>query len=353
LPVPASLLRLLPKGDLHSHIDGSIPPKELFAIARRNRRSVLTLSGKELRTPEELVAHVVGSGYRGMLDDIVNRFHPIVGLMQTEQVLKDVGLAYVRELRKHNVVYAEGRFAPQYHTAEGLTHGQAIAAMAEGLDEGGEKYGVTANLIVAIGREADPGTGEAVAEAAARSRRAVALDLGGPERLNPPEKFSEAFRLASSEGLKRTVHAGEGAGSVSQNLRNIRTSIEVLGAQRVGHAIGISRQPALVRLAIEKGVALEMNPVSNLVLGNIRNMEQLGIDRLLLSGVKVTVNSDDPALWPGGAVENVLSKVCRSYGFGLRQLDSLVTNSFSCSFISEREKQALLNEYAEARRRLA
>lgn len=353
LPVTASLVKRLPKSDLHSHIDGSVPAEELFAIAKNHGRKVTSSSGRVLRSPGDLANHVRGSGFHHMLEDIVSRFYPIVGLMQTEQILRDVGLAYVKELKDHNVAYAEGRFAPQYHTREGLTHRQAILSVAEGLEEGSERYGVQTNLIVAIGREASPETGNDVARAAVGSGKVVALDLSGAEELIPLEKFSEAFRIGTKAGLKRTVHAGEGAGSLVQNLTNIRTAIEVLGAQRVGHAIDISKDPALVRVALERRVALEMNPVSNLVLYKIRDFRELGIDGLLASGVWVTLNSDDPALWPRGSIDDVLARVCRSYGFGLSELDTLITNSFKCSFASERVKEGLLEDYARARRRAA
>ena len=352
MPVSTSLVRRLPKADLHSHIDGSLTPRELFAIARRHRRRITTSSGVVLQTPTELADHVRGGGYEALLENIVERFHPIVGLMQTEEVLRDVGVAYVRGLRRHNVIYAEGRFAPQYHTREGLSYPEAIAAFSEGLEEGSEKYGVTAKLIVAIGREASPKTGNNVCRAAVRDRRVVALDLGGPEQGNPPERFREAFQIATEAGLNKTVHAGEGAGSDSQNFSNIRTAIEVLGAQRVGHAIGIARRPDLVRLAIERKVDLEMNPISNLVLRKIRDIRELGINRLLHSGLVISVNSDDPGLWTGGSMDEVLTAVCRSYDFGLEELDKLITNSFSSSFASAKEKGALLDEYSRARTRL-
>jgi adenosine deaminase len=348
-----SLIRRLPKADLHSHIDGSIPASELYAIAERHGRGLTTPSGRKLRAPEDLMRHLRGNGYSSMLEEIVDRFYPIVGLMQTEEILRDVGSSYVGTLKAQNVSYAEGRFAPQYHTREGLTLRQAIESMADGLAEGAEKYGVNVNLIVAIGRETAPEKGIAIARAAIDSGKAVALDLGGPEENNPPEKFRKAFQAATAAHLKKTVHAGEGAGSKSQGLANIWTAVELLQADRVGHATDAWRDPALVDLLGERHVALEMNPVSNLILRKIRNVKDLGIDRLMRSGLGVTVNSDDPALWPGGSVNEALRKVCSAYGFGFEELDRLITNSFECSFTAATEKQRLLDEYSHARRSFA
>jgi adenosine deaminase len=348
MSVTPQLIRRLPKADLHSHIDGSIPAGDLLEIARKTGRKLKTPSGEELSTPGALLEHVRGSGYRTMLPEIVSRFYPIVSLMQSREVLREVGVAYVKGLRAQNVAYAEGRFAPQYHTKGGLTYREIIESMAEGLDEGEETFGVKTGLIVAIGREVHPPTGLEVARAAVRSRRAVALDLGGPEESHPPEKFKAAFQAASEAGLRRTVHAGEGAGSLRQNLRNIRTAILGLRAHRVGHAIDLSKDHDLTRTALDRGVGVEMNPVSNLTLGRIGDMKELGIALLLKAGVAVTVNSDDPALWPRGSINDVLFRVCSAYGFRRRELDILVSNSFQSSFAPARLKKELEESYAGA-----
>lgn len=348
-----AVLAALPKADLHSHIDGSVPIRDLFQIARLRGKKILTPEGKELTSASSLMSFVKGSGYASMLDEIVMRFRPITGLMQTQEVLRDVGIAYTKELNAHNVAYAEGRFAPQYHLREGLTYDEVIQSMQEGLAEGSERFGVKVNLIVAIGRESNQKTAEEVARAASRNRAVVALDLGGPEAGNPPERFKSAFEIATKAGLKKTVHAGEGAESLAQNLKNIRTAISSLGADRLGHAIDLSKDEELVRLAASRQVTIEMNPTSNTVLRKIRSPKDLGIDRLLAKGVLVTVNSDDPALWPRGSITEVLFSVCRACGFGLDTVDRLIANSFDGAFISEEEKQSLHGRYRETRKTLA
>jgi len=349
--VPASTIQELAKVDLHSHIDGSVPIRELFRISRLRERKLLTPNGNELTTASGLAGHIKGTGYDSMLDDIVNRFFPITNLMQTQEVLRDVGVAYAKEMRNQNVIYAEGRFAPQYHLQEGLTVDEVIQSLQEGLAEGSERFGVKINLIVAIGRESDAKTAEEIARAATRNRVVVALDLGGPEVGNPPEKFAKPFAIATSAGLKKTVHAGEGAGSTEQNLANIRTAMTKLGADRVGHAIDLSKDRELSELAASKGVTIEMNPQSNKVLNKIRSFNDLRIDELLAGGVRVTVNSDDPALWPHGGISEVLYGVCRSYHFGLDTVDRLVSNAIDGAFVGEGEKQSLRERYRESRKR--
>src|SRR5271157_5122012 len=159
MPPSLRALRILPKADLHSHIDGSVPMKDLFRIAKRHRRRILTSKGAELGTVSSLMQYVVGKGYGSMLDNIVDRFYPMTGLMQTEETIRDVGVSYVKAQKEDGVVYAEGRFAPQYHTTEGLSMKDVVVSMADGLAEGTEKYGVETALIVGIGREAPPRLG--------------------------------------------------------------------------------------------------------------------------------------------------------------------------------------------------
>ena len=354
MAVPSlSVIAKLPKFDLHSHIDGSIPVGELFRIAKRNKRKIFTSKGTEVDTPDAFMRLVRGSGYHGLLDEIVERFHPITGLMQTSQIIRDIGISYVEEQRRHNVIYAEGRFAPQYHTREGLSLREVVRSMKEGLEEGSERFGVRANLIVAFGRESSTSTAAEVAKAAVGIEGVVALDVGGPEAYHPAEKFRPAFEIADGGGLKKTVHAGEGAESLEQNLRNIRSAITILGADRVGHAVDIAKDASLIRLAASRGVAIEMNPVSNVTLRKIRSPSELEIDRLLDDSVLVTLNTDDPALWPRGSIDEVISSVCKAYGFGLETIDRFVANSIYGSFADDRRKDEMAEDYRAVRETLA
>ncbi len=350
----ARIIQAFPKADLHSHIDGSIPARELFKIAHENHREVKTPEGHILTDPGRFYNFVRGDGYHNLLDDIVNRFYPILGLMQTENTIREVGEAYAKGLKRDGVIYAEGRFAPHYHTQEGMTIPEVISSMLEGLRGGGEETGIQVNLIVAFGREVDIELAKKVVSYALRyaGRGVVGIDVGGAEAGHPPEKFQQAFRLTFDSALRRTVHAGEGAGSAEQNLRNIRSAITLLRADRIGHALNLSRDRELIELAKEKRVTVEMNPISNLVLRYISTLTELGIDRLLSAGVAVTVNSDDPALWPGGSLSDNLLGVCNAYNFGFEELETLITNSFSGAFISQEGKEALREEYITARRRL-
>ena len=348
------IVQKLPKADLHSHIDGSIPFRELSRIARENHREIVTREGNVLANANAFFRFVMGAGYHTLLSEIIDRFYPILGLMQTEETIREVGRTYVKGLKRDGIIYAEGRFAPHYHTAEGMTLPDVIESMLEGMKAGCEETGVRANLIVAFGREVGIGLAEEVVSQALRyeGRGVVGIDIGGKEEGNPPERFQSAFKLTLGSKLRRTAHAGEGAGSVDQSLRNIRNSIILLRADCIGHAVNLANDRALVSLVRQRGVAIETNPVSNLTLHHVPSLRELGLDRLLSSGVAVSVNSDDPALWPNGSLSENFVAVCNAYDFGLEEVDTLITNSFNTAFASHEEKEALREEYQSARSRL-
>lgn len=286
MSVGVGFIRFLPKADLHSHIDGTVPLKRLFTIAARHKRVIKTRKGVPITTASSFLDHIREDSYRSLLENIVDRFYPVTGLMQTEEILSEVGRAYVEELSSDGVAYAEGRFAPQYHTTEGLTLEQVVYSMLEGLRAGSEERQVKVNLIIAIGRETNPRFARNIVAAAAKFRNSgvVGVDIGGAEKGNPPAKFEAAFKLASKSELHRTVHAGEGAGSVSQNLRNIRASIVKLGAERIGHAVDLASSESLIEFVIKSGVTVQMNPMSNYVLHKITDLRDLRIDYLLERG---------------------------------------------------------------------
>jgi adenosine deaminase len=350
----SSLIKKLPKADLHSHIDGTIPIKELFKIAKKYNREIKTSDEHEIKTIAAFSKFIRGGGYDSLLNNIAYRFSPITGLMQTEEILREVGRVYVKKLSEDGIIYAEGRIAPQYHIKEGLTIDEVIESLLEGLKEGYEETGTWANLIVAIGREITDKAARKIVSIALKycKKGVVGIDLVGTEENNPPEKFLGAFRMTFNSKLKRTVHAGEGCKSIKNNLRNIGTSILVLKANGLGHAIHLPSDQKLIRLVEKNNVRIESNPISNLVLGHISNIKDLKIDCLLAQHIKVTINSDDPAIWPNGTLTENFVEVCKVYGFGFKEVDALIMNSFESAFISDKEKEYLKDEYLTIRKKI-
>jgi adenosine deaminase len=343
-------LQRLPKVELHGHIDGYLSPTDVLEIARRHKRRIVTLDGRVMNTKKQLLEFSRGDGYESLLQQIVNRFSPVTGLMQTEETIRDVAVAYVRRLAEEGIIYAEGRFAPQFHTKEGLTMSDAVRSMQEGLREGRENFGVRTNLIVCINREADSEAGENVARVALEfaGRGVVALDLACNEKGFPPEQHLPAYEMTFDSSLRRTVHAGEGCGTVTENLHNIRTAIELLRAEGLGHAIHLALDEDLMRTVAERGIRVESNPVSNLTLGYISSIRELQIEKLLRQQVLVSINSDDPAMWDHGSLSENLYAVATAYGFNLNDLKTLILNGTKSAFASEKEKAELAAKVSDS-----
>src|SRR3989442_11297030 len=153
-----------------------------------------TRGGNVLANANAFFGFVKGEGYHTLLSEIVDRFYPILGLMQTEETIREVGRTYVKGMKEDGIVYAEGRIAPHYHTAEGMTQADVIESMLEGLKAGCEETGVQANLIVAFGREVRIGVAEEVVSHALRyeGRGVVGSYVGGNEDFHPPARCKRA-----------------------------------------------------------------------------------------------------------------------------------------------------------------
>ncbi len=313
---------------LHIHWDGSLPAEELFALAQKRGRELL-LPEKDIlgniihyATPEERIidsAEKLQEFQTGLLKkySIVDVFSVPVGFMQTKEDILATAIAHCRYLKAQNISYAESRFAPQYHTFGGLSLDQVIGYALEGFAQAKEETGVTVKPIICIGREASPELGEAVVTATLPyDGMVVGIDLACDERGNPPEKHYPAYKLTFDTALKRTVHAGEMC-CEEENLKNIYTSITLLRADGIGHAIPLWKryyqQHDLWEMIHDRKIRIESSPISNYNFF-IENIEDLHLDTLVNAGVLVTINPDDPAMWEYGDLAHNLYVLGKLYG---------------------------------------
>lgn len=324
-------LRSLPNMINHIHWDGSIPAADLFALAQRKGRELL-LPGKDSAGNQIMYSsqesRVIDSieklrqFQQGLFRQysIISVFAVPISFMQTREDLIAMAIAHCRDLQSQNTVYAESRFAPQYHRFEGLSLSQVIGYALEGFEQGKEETGVIVNPVICIGREAEPDFGEAVVDAALefKNRNIIGIDIACDEHGNPPEKHYKAFQKTFDSNLKRTVHADEMV-SEEEGLRNIYTSITQLKVNAIAHGIHLPSRLYrgkidLVELMVRHGIRYEANPISNYTCGFIKNIADLQLDKLDRDGVLVTVNPDDPAMWNNGDLAHNLYVVGKLYG---------------------------------------
>lgn len=341
---------------VHLHWDGSIPAKDIFDLAQQ-RGEVLYLPDKDkdrnlihYDSPE---AKLIGSPERlekffhDLRDyDMVDVFGTVTRFMQTDDDLKATAVALCRYLKEQNSPYAEVRFAPFYHTFNGMSMEDVIRSAVTGFKAGKKLTGVDARLVICINREATSGVGVQIAEAAITVNKeypdmVLGIDLACEESLkNPPMKHIEAFKRTFDTPLKRTVHAGEMCDEET-NLRYIRDALYSLRADSISHAVPLHKDPALVDYMVRNSIRLESNPICNWFFFKKSVHDDLRLDKLMAKGVKVTINPDDPAMIPRGHTADNLALMARLYGKGI--VDQLIENSIETAWgLDASQKKAYL-----------
>jgi adenosine deaminase len=325
-------IQRLPKIDLHRHLDGAVKPSLLFQLAKKDGFALPVKDLEGLRKHFQVTKEM-------SLAEILAKFKLVIDLMQTPENLQKVAYEQVMGLAKENIVYAELRFAPQYHTEQGLSHEEVMANVLEGFKKGYEETGVITNLIVCIDRACEPELGCQIARSALsfQDKGVVALDLACDEASWPPERHKSAFELVFDSRLGQTVHAGEFG---NQRLKNIAAAIDLLRADRLGHAIVLPKDDQLLEKVRARRIGVECCPLSNLVCSLIKDLKELCLDKYLAKGILFSINSDDPAMFDKTLSDNLLA-VCQSYGWGKQELEKIFTNSLEMAFMTNYQKTKL------------
>ncbi len=338
-------IRKLPKIDLHRHLDGDVKPHVLFELAEKNKMNPINVPAD---SPETLDHYFWKLRQEGVVALLQKGFGLVTALLQTEENLYRVAFEEVRNLAEDGIIYAEVRFAPQYHTGESVYYGHAkrnrlsyqdiIAAVSNGLRDGEKVFSVKTGLIVCIGREAETEKGVAIARCL--DEKVVAIDLACDEASYPPERHISAYAETFTTKIKRTVHAGEFG---NQPYHNIVTSINELKADRLGHAIPLAKYPELVDVVSSGRIGIEMCPKSNKYCGFIQSYEDLQIPQLMSHGVLISINSDDPAMF-GYTLTDTLYELVNEGYLTMEEAVATQRNAAESAFLSEHEKAKLISK---------
>ena len=294
-----------PKIELHVHLEGTIRPRTLLEIARRN--------GFRLPATTE---HELAELYRFRdFDHFIDVWIATTNVLRTADDFRRVTLDYAGEAAAHGAVYVEAIFSPIERTWRGVGWDEIFSGYCDGLEEARERHAVEIRLTPDITRGAPLEDAEVAVDYALkyRERGVVAVGLGGEEALYPPERFARIFERARGEGLASVPHAGEVVGPAS-----IRGALDVLGADRIRHGIRAVDDPALVRDLAERGTVLDVCPISNLRTGAVRSLDEHPLPELVAAGVRCTVSTDDPAMFDTDLTREY--EVARSLGVEPREL---------------------------------
>lgn len=310
----------LPKAELHLHIEGSLEPELMFALAERNGVSIPFASVEEVRAAYDF----------SRLQDFLDIYYQGANVLVTAQDFHDLAVAYFDRAAADGVVHAEIMFDPQTHTDRGIAFGTVIDGLWSAVQAAREKHGMSVQLILCFLRHLDEDAAIATLESAKPYLdRITAVGLDSSELGHPPEKFARVFAMARDLGLKRVAHAGE-EGPPDYVVQ----ALDVLGIDRLDHGNRILEDPVLTARLAREGMTLTVCPLSNLKLCVIDDMVNHPIDRMLREGLRATVNSDDPAYF-GGYIAANYRAAADARGLTRGDLTMLARNSFLGSFLDD------------------
>ena len=324
-----ALARRIPKAELHIHIEGSLEPELIFALAQRNGVALPYASVEALRAAYAFTD----------LQSFLDIYYAGASVLLHEADFFDMAWAYLQRAHADNVVHTEIFFDPQTHTARGVPMATVIHGLKRACDRAQAELGLSSHLILCFLRHLSEDDALATLEAALPLREHfIGVGLDSSELGHPPEKFAIVFARCRALGLHTVAHAGEEGppGYIWQAL-------EVLKAERIDHGVRCLEDAALVqRLAAER-VPLTVCPLSNLKLCVVADLKDHPMKRLLDVGLCATVNSDDPAYF-GGHLNDNFAQTVQALGLTEADVVQLARNSFEASFVCDEHRTALLRK---------
>ncbi|WP_024326165.1 adenosine deaminase [Thioalkalivibrio sp. AKL19] len=328
----------LPKVELHLHIEGALEPELLFRLAERN--------GVEL--PYGSIDEVRAAYQFQDLQSFLDIYYAGACVLLTEQDFYDLTRAYLQRCQQDHVRHTEIFFDPQTHTERGVAFDTVINGITRALEDGERELGISSRLILCFLRHLSAEAAMETFEAAQPYReRITAFGLDSAEQGNPPEKYQAVFDRVRAAGFRVVAHAGE-----EGPPEYIRQALDLLHVDRIDHGVQAEQDPALLRRLVDEQVPLTVCPLSNIKLCVFDRLEDHNLKRLLDAGLRVTINSDDPAYFGGYIGENFRATT-EALSLSLDDLEQLARNAVAASFLDEPARQRLQDEITDWRRNLA
>ncbi len=319
-----TFIRQMPKVELHVHLEGSIQPETLLALAERNhvKLPATTIAGLRQWYTFTDFAH------------FIEIYLTISSCICSPEDIELIAREFLRGQGAQNIQHSEVTFTPYTHFSlnRRIPFEDQLAALSRARAWAAAELGVSVNWVLDISRNVRPIEHSlTVADwvISGKEKGVVALGLGGPEIGHPPELFAEAFDRVRAAGLASVPHAGETVGAES-----VRNALKILGAQRIGHGVRCLEDAELVAELRNRQIPLEVCPTSNVCLGVAASIAEHPLPRLLEAGLYVTINSDDPPMFNTTLTDEYL-KIADTFGFGVETIERLVINAVRASLLPE------------------
>ena len=322
-------IKKLPKAELHLHIEGSFEPELMFEIARRNNLNIRFKSVEEVKYAYNF----------HNLQSFLDIYYEGAGVLLHERDFYDLTMAYLIKCREDNVVHTEIFFDPQTHTDRGVKFETVFNGIHSALKDAEKEWGITSHMIMCFLRHlSEEAAFKTLNESLPFKKHIIAVGLDSGEVGHPPSKFTRVFEAAMKEGYLTVAHAGEEGPPAY-----IWEALDLLKVKRIDHGVRALEDEKLMERIIAEKMALPVCPLSNLKLRVFDKLSDHNLKKLLHRGVKVTINSDDPAYFGGYANQNYL-ETAEALDLSAEELKLIAQNSFEASFLTSAQKQKWISE---------
>jgi adenosine deaminase len=323
----AAFLEDLPKAELHMHLEGSLEPETMFDLAARNSVALPYGSVEAVRRAYQFTD----------LQSFLDIYYAGARVLRTQQDFYDLTWAYLRRVASQNVRHVEPFFDPQTHTARGVSFETVVTGIRRALEAGERQLGISSRLILCFLRHLSADAAMATLDQALPFKAwIVAVGLDSSEVGHPPAKFVRVFERARAEGFRAVAHAGE-----EGPPEYIWQALDALGVSRIDHGVRCVEDRRLVERLVRDQVPLTVCPLSNVKLRVVRALTKHNLKRMLDLGLRVTINSDDPAYFGGYLLENFRATQA-ALGLTSAELRALGRNAIEASFLEPPDQRRLL-----------
>ncbi|NCP21246.1 MAG: adenosine deaminase [Flavobacteriales bacterium CG03_land_8_20_14_0_80_35_15] len=322
--VMKKFIQNLPKAELHLHIEGTFEPALMFEIAQRN----------QIKIPFKSVKEVEEAYKFSCLQDFLDIYYQGAQVLIKEQDFYDLTYAYLKKCAAQNVRHTEIMFDPQTHTDRGISFETVITGISRACADAKSKLGVSSLLIMSFLRHLSEEQAFKTLEQSFAFRHLItAVGLDSSEKGNPPSKFVKVYKASVNMGYIPLAHAGE-EGDASY----VWEALNLLKIKRIDHGNNALQDPKLVQEIIKRDMALTVCPLSNTALKVVENLKDHPLKKMMDLGLKVTINSDDPAYF-GGQINQNYVEIQKALSLTKDDLYLLAKNSFEYSLLARSEKE--------------
>ncbi len=317
------LIKKLPKAELHLHIEGSFEPELMFSIAQRNNVPIRFKSVQEVK--EAYNFH--------NLQSFLDIYYEGANVLLKEQDFYDLTMAYLKRCKEDYVVHTEIFFDPQTHTDRGVAFSVVFNGIHKALKDAEKDWGITSHMIMCFLRHlSEESAFKTLEDSLPFKQHILAVGLDSSEVGHPPSKFQRVFEAAMNEGYLTVAHAGEEGPPAY-----IWEALDLLKVKRIDHGVRSLEDEKLMQRLITEKMPLTVCPLSNLKLCVVKDLKEHNLKKMLHRGVRVTINSDDPAYFGGYMNQNFFA-TAEALDLSKEELKTIAANSFEASFLSFEQK---------------